>query len=259
MPKMLWSTVLISILTVTAPARAATCYFYQVDISGQAIDAGTQQFSVNEWVVLRDLGVTDPQTLQSNRFEVFITNFPNQVFGTNGSADIKADPYPVGSIELMTNSIYANNRGVRASQQHLADVFASNFQNPPGLLVQFRLNGQGIIGQTDPGGLQLSPNAVKVPGPGAFVGGLPFLPGGGLGSLTNFFGAFSPGSAGISVIQTYVLVPNQGFGYLFLPNANPSSIQGGIQISAVQPDNFNNKGQYLGNFQGRFNASFQCQ
>jgi hypothetical protein len=255
MSKILWSLVVLSsTIAFTSPLRAATCYFYQVGISGQASDFGVQPFRANEWVVLRVPGVTDPQTREFNSWEVFITNFPNQVFGPT-SGDIKNDTYPVGSLELMSNSLYANNQGVRGSRQHLANVSLSQPQNPSGTLVQFQLNGQGIFGQTDPGGLQLSPNAVKVPGQGALVGGLPFASAG----LTNFFGAFSSGGA-ISVLQTYVLVPNQGSGYLFLPNADPSAIQGAINISAIQPDNFNNRGGYVANFQGRFyTLSSQCE
>src|SRR5262245_38167948 len=231
MPKMLWSlVVLCSILTVTAPARAVTCFFYQVGISGQAVDVGVQPFSVSEWVVVRVPGVTDPTTRESNPVEVFITNFPNQV-SLLGSGDIKSNAYPVGSIELMTNSLYANNRGVRESRTHLADVKLSQPQNPSGLLVEFQLNGRGIPGQTDPGGLLLSPNAVKVPGQGSAIAALPSIAGG-LSALTNFFGAFSPSGA-ISVLNSYVLVPIQGAWVLFFTSTDSAAIPVGIHVLAM--------------------------
>jgi hypothetical protein len=258
MTKMLSSlVVLFSILMSTSPVRAATtCYLYRIGISGQVADAGVQWFGVNEWVVLRLAPLVDVQTGEFNPWEVFITNFPDQanVFGQNFAADIKNDAFPVGSIELMTDARYANNSGTRASAAHLANVTVSQWQNPPGVLVQFTLNGKGIPGQSDPGGLLLSPNAFKAPGAGtALFGGLNFsLP------TENFFGAFSPGGP-TTVLQTYVLVPIQGSGYVFIPNANPSSISGQIQVSGVVPDDFHNQGHYLANLQGSFYGSFQCE
>jgi hypothetical protein len=235
-------------------AQAATCWIYQVTIWGQTDSGfGPQAFSnINQYLALRVPGVVDPITGESNRLELVITNFPNQLFSLQNA--INPQQLPTGSVELMTNSIYANNLGVRSAQSHLADVsFYAAPENVGGYVIEFALNFIGLAPHGGP-----APNFVVMPSRSA-LGGLDILQG-----LTDYILQMG-GGPGLAVAQTLFLIPvtqwddpfTSGGAFLFSPDFNV--VQGILRMRGRELANFNLAGDYVANVYGRFLQTVQCQ
>jgi hypothetical protein len=238
--------VISAILAVTSPAEAvhiiagsSTCDFFSLSIQGNAISGtGNQPFffntTVGYFLVLRRTGVrTNPVEL------VFSRDF------TSDGAVLNQTGQP-GDIELMTNSIYANNLGKRLQRLDLAVVRVSTFRNPQDLY-QFQLDPVASVDQPPP-------NVMVVPGQGGLLGGLGFLPGGlsslgfGVGSILS-----SPG------FTRFFLTPNTGSGFVFFPTTDRRTPQGQIAINGVDATGASSlTGRYLAGFTGNFVGSFQC-
>jgi hypothetical protein len=238
--------VISSILAVTSPAKAvhitassATCDSFSLSIQGNAISGtGNQPFFFNPttgyFLVLRRTGVhTHPVEL------VFSRDF------TSEGAVLNQTGQP-GDIELMTNSLYANNLGKRLQRLDLAVVRVSTFRNP-GDLYQFQLDPVASVDQPPP-------NMMVVPGQGSLLGGLGFLPTGisnlgfGVGSILS-----SPG------FTRLFLTPNTGSGFVFFPTTDRRTIQGRIAINGVDATGASSlTGRYLAGFTGNFVRSLQC-
>jgi hypothetical protein len=225
----------------TFAAESAVCKFYVVRIWGEAdTGLGPQSFDTatqwNQFLVLRSPGTG------TNQVEILFTNFPRSVIGdTRGN--LSSGAFPVGHIELMTNSLYANNAGIRSHHVDLAEVSVSTYWNPEDV-VEFQLIPQAALNVPQP-------NAVVMPGQGSFLGGLAFLPNGVelFNSLPN-----------ANLLDTEFLVPYRGGGYLFFPDTDRSVVYGQIQLAAVSHDfNFNLTGFYNGTFYGEYLGSLQCQ
>lgn len=204
-------------------ANAASCHYYAVNIQGTvANNFGTQQFSVNQYAMWRDVGV------RTHPVEFWLTTNQN----LNASAQ-------VGQIELMTNTAFANNAGIASAGYDLAAVSVSN-------VVNFVLDsGAGLI--------QPPPNVFVGPGPGSSpggLGGLGFLPGAGA-DIARFIGS-------AEVLSTSFLIPLQGGGYFSFPNGNASSIAGQLDLVGTTIDNMSLQGRYTASFGGNYISSTAC-
>jgi hypothetical protein len=212
---------------MTNVAQAAACYLYGVNMQGNAtigdanFVAANQQFSINQYAVLRDQGAF------SHPIEIAFLTFQD----LNAAAQ-------VGQIELMTNSFFARNVGIASARFDLAAVVSSNvwsFQLDPAMSFQMP-----------------APNVFIAPGQGTIVGGLGglgFAPG--LGTLSSLIGS-SP------VLAINYLVPRSGGGYVYSPDGAWSTIAGEINIVGTSQDNTNYQGNYAAVVNGSFLGSFDC-
>ncbi|MEC4813514.1 MAG: hypothetical protein SAK29_09620 [Scytonema sp. PMC 1069.18] len=212
----------VTIVSVTT-ASAANCYFYSVNIQGTVnSNYGNQPFSVNQYAIWRDPGA------KANQIDFFLTT----------SQDLNASAQ-VGQIELMTNSVGANNLGIRSAKLDLARVLVSN-------VVQFTLDS-GISFQLP------SPNVFVATGVGnspGGLGGLGFLPGAGgeLGKIIN----------GAQILSVSYLIPRNGSGYFYSPTGDYRDIAGEIDIIGTAIDNTNLQGRYKAIFSGKYIKSQVC-
>jgi hypothetical protein len=216
------------LLMPSAPAHAATCHYYAVNLQGTAAIGDStailsaQQFSVVEYAMWRDTGV------QGHPVEFWLT--PDQ--SLNASAQ-------VGHIELMTNSFLAHNAGIASQQYNLAAVAVDNNG-----VASFQLDS-GMSFVLPPPNVFVAPGYASVPGG---LGGLCFLPGGG-GGLCDLV-------SDPSVLSVSYLVPRTGGGYFYIPDSN--SIAGMLDLVGTTPDNVNFQGRYQAWFGGTYIGSEQC-
>lgn len=209
------------VLLSGASANAASCHFYQVNIQGNVTsNYGSQPFSVNQYAMWRDAGVT------SHPIEFVFTTFQD----LNASAQ-------VGQIELMTNSAFARNAGIASARFDLATVSVSN-------VVSFQMDS-GMSFQLPP------PNVFVATGVGSSPGGL-----GGLGFLTGAGGELAQFINSAPVLSFSYLIPRNGWGYFYLPDGN--SIAGQLDVIGTPPDNTSLQGQYTASFSGTHVGSAAC-
>lgn len=216
------------VLTPMAPAEAASCHFYAVNLQGTAtIGDGTstlssQPFSVFEYAMVRDTGVT------SHPVEFVLTTFQ----------DLNASAQP-GQIELMTNSAFARNAGIASAQFDLATVSVSN-------VVNFEVDS-GMSFQSPP------PNVFVAPGVGSVPGGL-----GGLGFLTGAGGQLGQIINSAPILSVSYLVPRTGGGNLYSPDGAWATIAGELNLVGTSLDNASFQGQYQAVFSGNYVGSVEC-
>jgi hypothetical protein len=215
-----------SVLLSTAQAQSASCHVYQVTLQG-ATNIGNatsslaeQGFSLQEYAVWRQPG------FKNNQIEFFLT----------ANQDLNASAQP-GEIELMTNTRFSNNAGIRAAQYDLASVSMAN-------VINF---------QFDPGASYIlpSPNVFVAPGYGSVsggLGGLCFLPNSALCSIVS----------GTSVLNASFLTPRTGTGYFYFPNGTIRTLAGEINLVGSSLDNPNFQGQYKASFIGNFVGDLEC-
>lgn len=183
---------------------------------------GNQQFSVNQYAMLRDPGANANQV----DFFLFTFNDPN------------VSPQ-VGQIILMTNSLGAGNPGIRSARFDLARVTVSN-------VYQFVLDS-GMSFQLPSSNVFVATGVGNSPGG---LGGLNFLPGAGgvLGEIIN----------SAPVLSSSYLIPRNGGGYFYFPNGHQVNIAGELDILGTAIDNANLQGNYRATFGGTYISSYIC-
>jgi hypothetical protein len=204
-------------------ASAAPCFLFgsQIQFSAMGPFSAYQNTSFQP-IILRSVGA------RTHAFELLF-QYPGDpnAFGT-----------PAGAIELMTNSMFARNEGMRLAQFDMGSIQA---------------NADGSFSFTlDPGAaLQLPPpNMFTVPG----MAGSP----GGLGGICNL-----PGLSGLCqqtqqapVLQLYYLVASEGTVTFSFPGGN--SIAGEMFIAGYGLDNSNIRATYYARFSGPLQAQGEC-
>ena len=207
----------------TGAAQAQTCFDYQVNLRGVVSGTfGGQQFSGVQRAIVRQPG------LAGNPYEFVLTTGRD----LNASARI-------GDLELMTNSAFANNRGMASARFDLARVSIGNG------FAQFELDPAANL-------MLPPPNVLVAPGVGTTSGGLGgicFVPG--LQDLCNSLSR-------APVLQASFPVPQTGGGYFYFPDGRGGAIAGGIDITGAQIDNPSNRAQYRAEFHGRLVNSRAC-
>jgi hypothetical protein len=215
-----------SVLAANTPVRAASCHVYRVDLQGVATIGDStatlsqQQFAVQEYAVWRSPG------FRTHQVEFWLTTGQD----LNASAQL-------GQIELMTNTRFANNAGIRSAQYDLGTVSVTN-------VVNFQLDSGASF--------QLpSPNVFVAPGYGTApggLGGLCFLPNSGLCGIVS----------GPSILNASFLIPRNGSGYFYTPNGNGATLAGEVNLVGSALDNANFQGQYKASFSGNFLGDLEC-
>ena len=216
------------VLMPQALANAAACHVYGVTLQGIAstgdgtMTAGAQQFTVAEYAVWRDAGVT------SHPVEFWLTPLE----ALNASAQ-------VGKIELMTNSYFARNAGIASARFDLASVAISN-------VIQFQIDS-GMSFQMP------QPNIFLAPGMGSLQGGL-----GGLGFLSGAGGQLGQIINGATILSVSYFVPYGGGGYFYSPDGSWLTIAGELGLAGMSLDNAGFQGQYQAQFSGSYLGSLEC-
>jgi hypothetical protein len=236
----------VSSLGLAARAHAApatpTCALYSVTLTGQADGGfGAQAFAVPEWVAMRIPGVG------ANPVEFVITNFPLEIRQLDAADSLNDRGAPVGSLELMSNSLYANNQGTRWAKFPQARVTRGQVHRA-GDLIRFQVDPTYL-------GDEAPPNAFISSGQSmGNLGGIGVLPG--LGNLSGMLNA----SGAASGLNNYYLMTYRGDGYLFFPTADFSTIQGQVRLQGTSLDfDPSVQGTYVATLQGRFRGTVACQ
>jgi hypothetical protein len=213
----------IALSSFAATVGAATCFVFVADIQATATGPYTTfQSTVRQPIIVRGAGaVTHP-------FELLIL-YPG---------DLNAFGVQPGAIELMTNSMFARNEGMRLAQFDLGSLQANEdgsfsftldpaaaFQLPPPNVLAV----QGIAGS--PQGL----------------GGICLLPG---------LAALCDQTQQAPVLQLYYLVPAEGVLRFGFPGGN--TIAGEMNINGYGIDNPNLRGNYSAVFSGPLQSQQEC-
>jgi hypothetical protein len=199
----------------TATASAATCFVFLADIQATASGPYTTfQNTVRQPIIVRGAGaVTHP-------FELLIV-YPGDANGFG------VQP---GAIELMTNSMFARNEGMRLAQFDLGSL-------------QPNEDGSFTFTLDPAAALQLPPpNVLAVQGISGSpqgIGGICLLPG--LAALCNQ-------TQQAPVLQLYYLVPAEGVLRFGFPGGN--TIVGEMNVNGYGIDNPDLRGNYSAVFSG---------
>jgi hypothetical protein len=211
--------------SIVPVAGATNCYVYRVNVQGNSSigDAtsisSSQPFWVTQYAIWCNSGV------KGNPIEFWMTPF----------VDLNASPH-LGFVEIMSNSVFARNPGIRSAQLNLAKVNV-------GQTLTFQFDYQASL-QLPPPNVFAAPGFASVPGG---LGGLCFLPSSGLCDLVT-----SP-----SVLSVSYIVPRRGGGQFNFPDGKGFVIAGSLDMTGTSVDNANFVGRYKANFSGNFVGSFQ--
>jgi hypothetical protein len=204
-------------------ASAAICYVYAVNIQGIVTsNYGSQQFSVEQFAIWRDT------PLKTNPVDFYLAS----------GQDLNASPQ-FGRIELMTNSFFAQNLGVKSARYDLAGVSITN-------VVQFTLNNDMSF--------VLPPSNIFVAtGVSSSPGGL-----GGIGFAGGWGAEFAKILNSAPILNFSYFIPRQGSGYFYFPNNNTTNIAGKLDIIGTAVDNPSSGGRYTADFSGKYVKSQLC-
>jgi hypothetical protein len=213
----------ITLSSISVSAGVATCFVFVADIQGTATGPySTFQSAVRQPIIVRAAGAA------THPFELLIL-YPGDANGFG------VQP---GAIELMTNSMFARNEGMRQAQFDLGAIQpnedgsftfaldpAAAFQLPPPNVLAV----QGISGS--PQGL----------------GGICLLPG---------LAALCDQTQQAPVLQLYYLVPAEGVVRFGFPSGN--TIVGEMNVNGYGIDNPNLRGNYSAVFSGPLQSQQEC-
>ena len=122
---------------------------------------------IGKWAAMAILMTcTVPGAVEAHGF--VSQNAPRSIIGDT-PGNLSNGNFPVGHVELRSNSLYANNLGIRLHEIDRAKKQVTQINNP-NELVLFRLIQAAIV--------LPQPNAAVMPRPGALLGGLAYLPSG---------------------------------------------------------------------------------
>lgn len=204
-------------------AGASTCYLFDANIHTTVTGPYSEvRNTASQEIIVRDEGGGN------HTLELFI-RYPG---------DMNAFDTQPGAIELMTNSMFARNAGMRAAQFDLGTI---------------RSHGNGTFS------FSLDPAAAhQLPPPNVFtVQGISGSPGGlgGICYLQSLQGLCEQ-TQGAAVLQVLYLVPAKGTVTFSFPEEN--SIQGTINITGYGVDNSNLRGNYRAQFNGPLKDEEEC-
>jgi len=212
-----------TLAAVGTTGSAATCYVFASQI--QATTTGpytTSQNTAYQTIAIRDPGA------RTHSFELLF-QYPGDLNGFGTQA---------GAIELMTNSVFARNEGIRLAQSDLGTI-----QQNADASYTFTLDSALAF--------QLpSPNVFTVPGVSSSpqgLGGICLLPG--LSTLCQQ-------TQQAPILQLYYLIPTEGNVTFAFPGDN--TIRGWIYVNGYVLDNPSVGANYSAQFVGWLQASQQC-
>jgi hypothetical protein len=204
--------------------EAASCHIFQVQLHGStAIGSSTSMFPVQNFQVMQYAVVRDAGYNNTHSVEVLLTT----------GKDIHVSPN-VGEIELMTNSAFANNAGIKMAHIDLATVSQGN-----GL--SFNIDGAASYRQP-------SPNVFVAPGYNSTEGGL-----GGVCYLNDKSVCNMLKSQ--AVLSVSYLVPRAGQASFAVRGG---MLNGEIMLAGSSLDNPNFGAQYRAMVAGRYMKTVPC-
>lgn len=223
MNKLLTLAVASALSSLGATADAAPCFLFGSQIQFSATGPySTYQNTSFQPIILRSVGA------RTHPFEL-VFQYPG---------DPNAFGAQAGAIELMTNSMFARNEGMRLAQFDMGAI---------------QENADGSYSFTlDPGA------SFQMPQPNMFtVQGMASSPGG-LGGICYLPGlsALCQQTQQAPVLQLYYLVPTEGTVNFAFPGGN--SIVGEMFIAGYGRDNPNIRGTYYARFSGALQAQGEC-
>jgi hypothetical protein len=216
-------TLAVAMLSFSSAALAATCNYYDVTIESTVTGPYAQGGgSVRQQVVVRDQGAA------THPFELLIRYV----------GDPNAFATQVGSIELMSNTMFANNAGIAAAAYDLGTFGQA-------------ANG-GILFTIDPTmALQEpAPNVFAAPGAAGNPGGL------GGECLLPALQALCAQYQGAPILSVFYMIPSQGGVVFGFPDQY--SIQGEMHLSGAAYGSPNLQATYVGRFSGTYIGSSAC-
>lgn len=217
-------------LTVNG-SNAATCYNFNVVTQGVNSIGDTNTISASNQFQTRYYLIARVPGVRGNMLDIVLHS--NKDLNANGQ---------VGDILLMSNSLWAQNSGIRSSLTDMMSVNLANSQN--GQFVQFQVN-------TDASNILPPANTFVAPGIGntsGGIGGICFLPG--LQGLCQ-------STTSSQILSASFIIPRSGVGY-FESSDGWSTLHGQIQLSGSIPDNFNFTGYSNAEMGGRFIGASEC-
>lgn len=214
-------------------SNAAQCFLFNVDIQGTGsigntnATAAPQAFRTSHFLYARVPGI------RSNPVDFILDSGKN----LNASGQL-------GDIKLMSNSLSAENAGIRSTLTDMASVISS--QDETGTYLQFQIN-------TDASFILPPANTMVTPGvgdtSGGGLGGICFLPG---------FTGFCQDLSGSQILNSTFMIPRTGGGYFLSKDGTWQNFYGLIQLSGSSPDNPNFIGYYQAELWGQFVRGEEC-
>lgn len=213
----------IALSSAAATAGAATCLVFSADIEGTTTGPyAAFQNTVHQMIIIRDGGA------RNNPFELLIL-YPG---------DPNAWDTQPGAIELMTNSMFARNDGMRSAQSDMGTIH----RNEDGSISFILTPGAAL--QVPP------PNFMAVLGPSsspAGLGGICLIPG--LSTLCQQ-------TQQAPVLQLFYLIPDEGVFVFAFPGSN--TIVGELSINGYGYGAPTLRGNYTARVNGVLRGQVQC-